>query len=669
MDSASLIRPLQGDAPGALSAECGWDGTLLLVSPGLLRVLGWDRAPGGADLYHLVHAESRPALEQLWHTVVQARRQGHPVPVRLAGKLPAARRYFLHLSYVAVGQGERRRMAIHLTPDDGRQDLLDALESAQNRFSFIYENTSDLVVMLSDRDEILAANPAFESFTGLEVESFYRGEHGWADILFPEDLDAVIKAFHHARDARTRAQVMCRIRGRGDFFWHDLAIHPFDSSSGQRGLFCAARDVHHLKLAEQSQQMQAMAFRDRQMEALRRMERMKGMVGALAAVQGGRLEFLRGLRNSLSGNFPGLMVLVDIPGPLQEAPGEASGAAGGLLDSPVMRLLHEFRLPVTWSRPADAPEGVGGDFDAFLGVPVIDAPGTPAGVIVVASDEPHEFTPVDVDTLQHAAQLLAAHIGQWRREEERDRLQRQVQSERKMEALGRLAGGISHDFNNLISIILNYAQFAMQNLPEGSPAAADMQVVRQTAEQAAELTRKLMQFARAKPAESVEVDLNAVVRETLSVLGHGVRKDIVIETELAPGLPVVSGDPTQLKQIVLNLGLNAAQAIGAKPGKVTVRTLLRPVPRHLRESMPAAESEGRKAVLLEVVDNGPGISPEILPRIFEAFTTTKREGVGLGLSIVKNVATQCGGAVEVESEPGQGSTFRVWLPSRVRAKE
>ena len=652
----SALKPAVSDAPAdAFAAECGWDGILIKASPGFLRLFGLGSLPDSCDFFALLPADSREPAEHLWHAV-QSGRSGHPVPLNLSGKSEEDM-HLLHIAPMQLGQGDRRRYAIKFEPHNSQYDLLNALESTEIRFRFLFENTSDLVIWLSLDLDILGGNPAFETLTGLEMESFYSGHHTWEDWVATEDLPALLGALRGTIESGTTGRVAAQVRGRSGICWHEFSIHPILRLDKVRGLFCVGRDIHRLKLAEQSLNTQAQSFRDRQAETLRRLERMKGLASTLAGVKGGKVDFICGVRDSLAALFPGLAVAVDTH-PAAGMPNP--NFSGSFLDAPVIRLLFEARVPVLWSHPEEAPSNLEAVSDAFLGVGIFGAGGEPVGALFVVSDEPRKFSPEDVDTLLHASLLLASHLSQWKQEEERDRQERRGLQDQKMEALGRLASGLAHDFNNLISIILNYANYAAGALPEEGKAAEDIRVVVQTADQAADLTRKLMQFARSKPAERIPLDINQLVVDTCDLLSHGIRKDIRLLTELQKTLPSVAGDSTQIRQVVMNLVLNAAQALGEHAGEIRITTRLQEVPRPLRERMGAPRH--KEAVLIEVSDTGPGIPAALLPHVFEAFQTTRREGVGLGLSIVHSVATQHGGTVDVESEPGKGATFRVWLP-------
>ncbi len=245
---------------------------------------------------------------------------------------------------------------------------------------------------------------------------------------------------------------------------------------------------------------------------------------------------------------------------------------------------------------------------------------------------------------------------------ERRRAEEQLREAQKMEAIGTLAGGIAHDFNNILTGILGHASLVQQDLPPDSPLYQDLGRIMHAAGRAADLTRHLLTFARRSPHVEMEpLDVNIVAREVADLLGHTIDKSINIELQLAPDLPAVRGDAGQLHQTLLNLCLNARDAM-PQGGKLTIAT--EKVAVAAEEGLADADLPAGEYVLLSVADTGSGIAPAVLRRIFEPFYTTKDQGRGLGLAIVYGIVHGHGGTVRVQSEPGQGSVFQVYLPAR-----
>jgi two-component system, cell cycle sensor histidine kinase and response regulator CckA len=237
------------------------------------------------------------------------------------------------------------------------------------------------------------------------------------------------------------------------------------------------------------------------------------------------------------------------------------------------------------------------------------------------------------------------------------------------ESLSVLAGGVAHDFNNLLAAILGHAALALKQLPEGSPARRHVEKAAAAVERASDLTRQMLAYSGRGHFLVRPTDLNALVRENLPLLAVGVPKSVQLRSVLAESLPAVDADVGQMQQVLMNLVINAAEALGEAGGTVTVATGVREV-----GAGDAAlwRASGRPLapgphVLLEVSDDGPGMDAGTVDRIFEPFFTTKFTGRGLGLAAVLGVVRGHRGALSVESAPGRGTVFRVLLVPSARA--
>jgi len=225
----------------------------------------------------------------------------------------------------------------------------------------------------------------------------------------------------------------------------------------------------------------------------------------------------------------------------------------------------------------------------------------------------------------------------------------------KLEAVGRLAGGVAHDFNNLLTVITANTGLALSDLPEDGPVRESLLEIRDAARRAGSLTRQLLAFGRRQVIAPQPLDLSRHLEGMRSMLARLLGEDLDLAFELGPGLAPVMVDATQLEQVVMNLAANARDAV-PRGGRVAIAT------RAARLAQGSGERAAGRYGVLEVSDSGAGMTPEVKAQIFEPFFTTRLQGTGLGLATVYGVARQHGGFVEVESEPGQGSTFRVWFP-------
>jgi PAS domain S-box-containing protein len=247
-------------------------------------------------------------------------------------------------------------------------------------------------------------------------------------------------------------------------------------------------------------------------------------------------------------------------------------------------------------------------------------------------------------------------------EAERLQLERRMLEAQRLESLGLVTGGVAHDFNNQLTVILGNARIALAELPAGHPARPRLERVVAAAEHGAALTDQMLVYAGRTPRTQKPIDLSWLVDDSLDLARASLPSHVTLSESLAAGV-WVQGDDTQLRQVVLNLVANAGEAIGERPGRVEVRTDVREVSAaELAEARGAEELAPGRCVLLEVRDDGVGIDAETRARVFEPFFTTKLSGRGLGLAAVLGIVRGHGGRVGVTSEPGRGSCFRVWLP-------
>jgi signal transduction histidine kinase/ActR/RegA family two-component response regulator len=267
--------------------------------------------------------------------------------------------------------------------------------------------------------------------------------------------------------------------------------------------------------------------------------------------------------------------------------------------------------------------------------------------------------------LTSAAMLLLIALAAWglaRREREREQMQRQLQQAAKMEAIGRLAGGIAHDFNNILGAILGYGELAQKNLGEGNAVRRHVDQMMQAGARGKGLVERILAFSRSGIGERVPVHLESVVEEALEILAASLPSSVRLNRQLKAGDAAVVGDPTQLHQVAMNLCTNALQAM-EHGGVLTVMLDRVAVPE--RRLLSHGTLLPGPYVRLSVRDTGSGIPPAVLERMFDPFFTTKGigEGTGLGLSLVHGIVADFGGAIDVTTQAGAGTTFTVWLPA------
>ena len=251
-----------------------------------------------------------------------------------------------------------------------------------------------------------------------------------------------------------------------------------------------------------------------------------------------------------------------------------------------------------------------------------------------------------------------------RAEEERRRLETQMQHVQKLESLGVLAGGIAHDFNNLLVGILGHAGLALSEVPPGSPACERITQLQIAAQRAAELTNQMLAYSGKGRFDVQPTDLSAVVEEMANLLRAAVAKNARLHLEIARDLPAFQGDAGQIRQVIMNLITNASDAIGAASGRIDVVTGQMSATReYLRDACVGSDLPGGEFVFAEVRDSGCGMDEATMNRIFDPFFTTKFSGRGLGLAAALGIVRSHRGAIKIASAPGKGTTFRVLLPA------
>ena len=375
---------------------------------------------------------------------------------------------------------------------------------------------------------------------------------------------------------------------------------------------------------------------------------------------------------------------VELAGLLEALPGGDSfvlragvGWRPGLVGEVTLKGGHETFIGDTLKHGQVAVENVGAigryAFPAFFidhyvvsGLSVaLHRQDGPTGCLTAYTSRRRMFTRDDALFLQAVANVLAGALERASAEQGLLQSQTRLQSVQKMEAIGRLAGGIAHDFNNLVQAIGGYTEILLRRLPDYDPLRRNAEEIKKAGDRAAALTRQLLAFSRQQVLQPKVLDLNMVVGNIEQLLRRLIGEDVVLKTLLASDLGPVRADAAQIEQVLMNLAVNARDAM-PEGGTLTIRT----------QNVDLSSSDQREPftviagpyVLLSVADTGVGMTPEIRARAFEPFFTTKEpgRGTGLGLSTVYGVVKQSGGYIWLDSQQGQGTALRIYLP---RVKE
>ncbi len=287
------------------------------------------------------------------------------------------------------------------------------------------------------------------------------------------------------------------------------------------------------------------------------------------------------------------------------------------------------------------------------------------GVVAMFSRQP--LTDAAIQALAAVADRIALGVERKRAEEERQRLETQMRHAQKLESLGVLAGGIAHDFNNLLVGILGNTGLALMDLAPDAPARPLLEEVEKAALRAAELSRQMLAYSGRGRFQVQVFQLNSLVEEMTNLLVASISKKARLEFDFARGVPSVEGDPTQVRQVVMNLITNASDALSDQAGSIRIRTgAMAADRRYLLGLFPDAGLAEGNYVFLEVADTGCGMDAETQARVFDPFFTTKFQGRGLGMAAVLGIVRGHKGAIKIDSAPGQGTTFRVLFPASAK---
>lgn len=255
-------------------------------------------------------------------------------------------------------------------------------------------------------------------------------------------------------------------------------------------------------------------------------------------------------------------------------------------------------------------------------------------------------------------------------EEEQARLEAQLRQSQKMESIGRLAGGVAHDFNNLLTVMSGYTHIAKSRLREGDPLLNILTQIQRANERAAALTHQLLAFGRKQMLAPTTIDLNALTTNLYKMFERLIGEDIILQTTLDPALWTIVADAGQIEQVIINLVVNARDAMPTG-GQLTIETSNLQLDASSLRAYPQLEISAGAYVVLVVSDTGHGMDEKVKARVFEPFFTTKEpgKGTGLGLATVYGIIKQSGGDVIVESQCGEGTIFKIYLPANISATQ
>jgi len=510
-------------------------------------------------------------------------------------------------------------------------------ERLQERFQLFIEQVKDYAIfMLDPQGRVASWNQGAQRLKGYEAGEV-MGRH-FSIFYEPEDVAAGLPAreLALAGEYGTCQQEGWRVRKDGSRFMANAVITALRDADGDlKGFVKVTRDVTMQKDAEARMASFAKELEDTVAATTRGLHesevRLQGFVRhATAAIafkgSDGSYLLLNPAMEALLG-LPAERILGRTDLDLLPAP---RGGEMALLDRKILGAAQAVEVEEHWVHA----DGSGHDYLSQK-FPLMDGDGRNWGIGIISTDITE------------------------RKLAEQARLQSQ-----KLESLGVLSGGIAHDFNNLLGAILGNLGLAQMEINPTSSASTRLKTIESLVVKATNLTRQMLAYSGRGTFEIKPLHLNALVEEMTHLLAISISKKVSIRYSLDRTLPLIEADASQLQQVVMNLVINASDAIGDNPGTITVRTgVMSADADYLERTFQSQPMKPGTFVTLEVADDGAGMSPETMKRIFEPFFTTKFSGRGLGLSAIQGIIKGHGGGIRVYSEPGKGTTFKLLFPA------
>ncbi|MBI5522024.1 MAG: PAS domain S-box protein [Desulfarculus sp.] len=613
-ESQERLRTIAQNAP-AYIVELDRQGRIAYtnrVAPGLSM-----EQMAGSRFADWVPPEQRPLVEQ---ALAQAFASGQPVEFRAQG--PGAggplTHYQVRLSPVRLDQQVASAVAVVV---DISQIVAveERLRRSEERYRFLVESAG--VVVWRGRPgsfQFTFVSPEAEHLLGYPVEQWLSEPDFWENHLHPEDRQRAKQACLQAAAELTPHEFDYRmLAADGRVVWvRDIV--SFEVEDGQlKGVVGVLVDITDRRQAEEA--------------LLKSQAAMRGLLDATSdsvllldeafVIKAVNEAAAQGLGQT-SASLLGRRLLDLLPAP------RAQALAGQLAQ------VMQSGRPLRWR---DEQEGLHHDNHLY---PVRGQDQGVAGIAMFSRD---------------ITESVAA--GQKRAE-----LEKQLFQAQKMEAIGTLAGGIAHDFNNILAAVLGFAEIAQDMARKRADNRAEIGQIIKAAERARDLVRRILTFSRQAASDKRPLNLNQSVRQALEMLEHALPKMIAIAADLAPGLPAVNADPTQMEQVLMNLATNAAHAM-PEGGRLTIAT--RAVSLEERVCPVCGETFRGEHLLLAIGDTGQGMDQATLDKMFNPFFTTKEvgQGTGLGLATVYGIVKDHGGHIHCQSTPGHGTTFNIYLPA------
>jgi PAS domain S-box-containing protein len=600
------------------------------VSVGLEAVVGFSAEELiGADTLQFVHPDDRAPLTEAF---ARARDGGESIHCVHRGIHKSGHWVWLEATLgLHPLRSAEGAMLVLLRDVSEVVAVADALRVSQDRFDALTHDASDLIVELDSDGRFLFVSDNCEHIMGRRPEDLVGrsiGEFAESGRVHPGDRGAMLGGFAEtvATGRRSGRRLGRFLLADGAWHWFESQFTTYQGRHGEWRSIAICRDISERLRAQEELRESEERYRlitDTAHEIISEVDtegRVTYVSPAVEQVLGYRPE-------ELVGTTPVMML----------HPDEVERAVESLLTG--IRTGQPMRTEPYRARHKD------GSWRWLES----------EGLIYTRADGEVRFLMVGRDVTDRI-----------RAQEERIAFDARMRQAQRLEGLGVMAGGIAHDFNNLLTPILGDATLALLDLPADSPVRARVERIQRAARRAAALTHQMLAYAGKGPLLVELLDLTHLVREMAQLLESSVARRAELVYELDETLPPIEGDAAQISQVVMNVIINAAEAVADGGGRIEIRTgsLVRhgpPPPDWIGEELPPGP-----AVYFEVVDDGCGMPPETLARIFDPFFTTKFTGRGLGLAAAVGIVRGHGGAIEIETDPGRGTRFRVMFPASGR---
>jgi two-component system cell cycle sensor histidine kinase/response regulator CckA len=606
------------------------DCLVMHVNPRMCEILGRDRQEVlGRSVFDFVDQENKAIFDHQLDLMRQRGAGSYEIALRRPEGSQVHCRF--NTSLFRDGSGSRVGSFAMVTDITDRKRAEELLRAHEERLRTAMEATEQGWFDLNVQTGEISVSAEYLRISGYEPKEFSMNLDSWIDAIHPEDRSAVWEAYQECLNAKSRIVIEYRLKARsGEWKWIRSIgkIVRFDSENRPLKMIGTHTDISRIKQAQSAQ---------RESEEIYRSLVSLSPDAISMADQDGLLTFSSPKAREIFGyssddELAGRRLLEFIP------PEEQEKAAAN-----ISHLLREGTLI---DREYTLVKADGSRFFGEISAALIHHP----------------------DGKQVRIMFITRDITERKRSEhERQELQEQLNQAQKMESVGRLAGGVAHDFNNMLGVILGHSELALMETEPAQPFYNDLQEIRLAANRSANLVRQLLAFARKQTIDPRVLDLNDAVGSMLKMIHRLIGENIRLSWRPGVGVWSVRMDPTQVDQILANLCVNARDAI-AGVGAISIETGNARIDENFcRQHLDAAPGE---YVVLSVQDDGCGMDKKTLGKLFEPFFTTKEvgKGTGLGLSTVYGIVRQNSGFIEVESDPGRGTTFRLYLP-RTKAPE